>query len=276
MPNFFATRDGIDIHYKDWGEPSARPVILCHGWPLNSDSWDAQAFHLASNGFRVIAHDRRGHGRSSQPWDGNDMDHYSDDLAGLIEHLGLLHVSIIGFSAGGGEVARFVGRHGTGNVAKLGLISAVTPFLLKTGGNPAGLPMEAFDAMRSGQLGDRARYFREVAEGPFYGFNRPGIDASPAQADLWWQQGMMAGLKGTYDCVAAFCEDFREDIGKFDRPTLVVHGDDDQIVPIDMSARIIARMLPLAEIKIYGGAPHGLNFTHAARLNADLLEFLRR
>ncbi|MBA3942365.1 MAG: alpha/beta hydrolase [Sphingopyxis sp.] len=271
----FKTRDGVTIHFKDWGPRNGPPILLCHGWPLSADSWDVQAFHLAANGFRVIAHDRRGHGRSDQPWDGNDMNHYADDLARLIEHLGLLHVSIIGFSAGGGEVARFVGRHGTGNVAKLGLISAVTPFLLKTGSNPGGAPIAVFDEMRASQVADRAEFFRTVASGPFYGFNRPGAKVSQGQIDLWWQQGMMAGLKNTYDCVAAFSEDFRADVGKFDRPTLVVHGDDDQIVPIDLSARVVARMLPSASVKIYPGAPHGLTFTHADRLNADLLDFLR-
>lgn len=271
----FKTRDGVSIFFKDWGPRSGPPVILCHGWPLNADSWDAQAFHLAAAGFRVIAHDRRGHGRSSQPWDGNDMDHYADDLARLIDHLGLLHVSIIGFSAGGGEVARFVGRHGTANVAKLGLVSAVTPFLLRTDSNPAGAPIEIFDGMRAAQIADRAQYFREVASGPFYGFNRPGARVSQGQIDLWWQQGMMSGLKNSHDCVAAFSEDFRADLAGLDRPLLVIHGDDDQIVPIDLSAHVVARMLPAAEVKIYEGAPHGLSFTHADRLNADLLAFLR-
>lgn len=270
----FKTRDDVSIYFKDWGPRNGPAVVLCHGWPLNADSWDAQAFHLASNGFRVIAHDRRGHGRSSQPWDGNDMDHYADDLAQLIGHLGLRQVSVIGFSAGGGEVARFVGRHGTGNVARLALISAVTPFLRKTDSNPNGAPVEVFDGMRAAQIGDRAQFFLGVASGPFYGFNRPGAKISQGQIDLWWQQGMMAGLKNTYDCVAAFSEDFREDVKKFDRPTLIIHGDDDQIVPIDLSARVMERMLPSATLKIYEGAPHGLGFTHRERLNADLLAFL--
>lgn len=275
MVRSYKSPDGIDIFFQDWGEPTAHPVILSHGWPLHSESWDVQAFHLASNGFRVIAHDRRGHGRSMPSWHGNDMDHYADDLAGLIEHLGLLHVSIIGFSAGGGEVARYVGRHGTANVARLGLISSVTPFLLKTDDNPDGAPLEVFDAMRQSQIADRARYFRELADGPFYGFNRPQADVSRGQADRSWDQGMMASLKATYDSVAAFCEDFRSDLAKFDRPTLVVHGDDDQIVPIGLSAHVVTRMLPAAQVKIYEGAPHGLNVTHAARLNEDLLDFLR-
>jgi len=271
----FETRDGVTIHYKDWGPRTGPVVVLAHGWPLSGDSWDIQAFHLAQNGYRVIAHDRRGHGRSSQPWDGNNMDHYADDLAQLVEHLKLRNISLFGFSAGGGEVARFVGRHGTGNIARLGLISAVTPFLLKTDSNPAGAPIDHFDGMRKAQADDRAQYFREIASGPFYGFNRPGAAVSQGQIDLWWQQGMMASLNATYDCVAAFSEDFRGDVRKFDRPTLVIHGGDDQIVPVDLSARVVAKMLPKADFKIYDGAPHGLTFTHRDRLNADLLAFLR-
>jgi non-heme chloroperoxidase len=271
----FKTRDDVTIYFKDWGPRNGQAVVLCHGWPLSADSWDAQALHLASNGYRVIAHDRRGHGRSSQPWEGNDMNHYADDLAQLIDHLGLRRVAIVGFSAGGGEVARFVGRHGTGNVTRLGLISAVTPFRLKTDTNPDGVPIEVLDGLRAGQLADRAQLFREIASGPFYGFNRPGATVSQGQIDLWWRQGMMAGLKNTYDCIAALSEDFRDDVRKFDRPTLVIHGDDDQIVPIDGSARAVARLLPTAELKIYEGAPHGLTHTHRERLNADLLSFLR-
>ncbi len=271
----FTTRDDVTIHFKDWGPRNGPAVVLCHGWPLSADSWDAQAFFLAGNGFRVIAHDRRGHGRSSQPWDGNDMDHYADDLAELVTRLGLRDISIIGFSAGGGEVARFVGRHGTRNVAKLGLVSAVTPFLLRTDSNPAGAPLAIFDGMRAEQAADRAQFFRNVAAGPFFGFNRPGAVVSQGQVDLWWQQGMTAGLKNTYDCVAAFSEDFRDDIRKFDRPTLVVHGDDDQIVPIDISARAVKKLIPAADLRVYEGAPHGLVFTHRSRLNDDMLNFLR-
>ena len=271
----FKTRDDVTIYFKDWGPKSGPVVVLCHGWPLTADSWDPQAFHLASNGYRVVVHDRRGHGRSSQPWDGNDMNHYADDLEQQIEHLKLRNVSIFGFSAGGGEVARFVGRHGTKNVAKLGLISAVTPFLLKTNDNPGGAPIEVFDGMRTETLTDRAQFYRNVASGPFYGFNRPGAKVSPGQIDLWWQQGMMGGHKNTYDCIAAFSEDFREDVKKFDRPTLLIHGSDDQIVPIDISARVVGRMLPAAQFKIYEGAPHGLGFTHRERLNADMLSFLK-
>lgn len=271
----FTTRDDVTIFFKDWGPQNGPPVILSHGWPLNADSWDAQAFELANSGFRVIAHDRRGHGRSSQPWEGNDMNHYADDLADLIRHLGLRQVSVFGFSAGGGEVARFVGRHGTSNVAKLGLISAVTPFVRRTEDNPNGAPPEVFDGMRSAQIADRAQYFRDIAGGPFYGFNRAGAKISQGQIDLWWEQGMMASLKGTHDCVTAFSEDFRNDVRKFDKPTLVIHGSDDQIVPIDISARVVARMLPSARFKIYDGAPHGLTFTHREKLTADLVAFLR-
>lgn len=271
----FETRDGVKIHYKDWGPRNGRVVVLAHGWPLNADSWDIQAFSLARDGYRVIAHDRRGHGRSGESWDGNDMDHYADDLAQLVEHLKLRDISLFGFSAGGGEVARFVGRHGTTNIARLGLISAVTPFLLRTDSNPAGAPIDNFDGMRKAQAEDRAQFFREIASGPFYGFNRPGAAVSQGQIDLWWQQGMMASLKATYDCVAAFSEDFRSDVKKFNRPTLVIHGSDDQIVPIDLSARVVAKMLPSADLKVYDGAPHGLTFTHRDRLIADLLAFLR-
>lgn len=271
----FKTRDDVTIYFKDWGPRNGPVVVLCHGWPLTADSWDAQAFFLSSNGYRVIAHDRRGHGRSSQPWEGNDMDHYADDLSQLIEHLKLRNVSIFGFSAGGGEVARFVGRHGTGNVARLGLISAVTPFLLKMDDNPNGAPMAVFDEMRAQTLADRAQFYLNVASGPFYGFNRPGAKVSQGQIDLWWHQGMMGGHKNTYDCIAAFSEDFRGDVKRFDRPTLIIHGSDDQIVPIAISAPVVARMLPSAQFKIYENAPHGLVFTHRDRLDADLLGFLK-
>lgn len=271
----FKTRDDVTIYFKDWGPRNGPIVLLSHGWPLTADSWDAQAFFLATNGYRVIAHDRRGHGRSSQPWDGNDMDHYADDLAQLIDHLKLRNVSIFGFSAGGGEVARFVGRHGTRNVARLGLISAVTPFLMKTDDNPNGAPITVFDGMRAETLADRAQFYLNIASGPFYGFNRPGAKVSQGQIDLWWQQGMMGGHKNTYDCIAAFSEDFRGDVTKFDRPTLLIHGSDDQIVPIDIAAPVVAKLVPSAHFKIYDGAPHGLTFTHRERLNADLLGFLK-
>jgi non-heme chloroperoxidase len=268
------TKDGVEIYYKDWGKGA--PVVLSHGWPLNADSWEAQAFHLASNGFRVITHDRRGHGRSSQPWDGNDMDHYADDLAQLIEKLDLRGVSLFGFSTGGGEVARYVGRHGTGRVAKLGLIAAVPPQMVKTEKNPGGLPIEVFDGLRAGSLADRSKLYREIASGPFFGFNRPGAAVSQGMIDSFWLQGMQAGHKNAYDCIKAFSEtDFSEDLKKFDKPTLIVHGSDDQIVPIDAAGRAAARLVPHAVLKVYDGAPHGLADTHKEKLNADMLAFLK-
>lgn len=275
MTNTITTRDSVEIYYKDWGPRSGRPVILSHGWPLNADSWEAQALHLAANGFRVITHDRRGHGRSSQPWDGNDMDHYADDLAQLIEALDLRAVSLFGFSTGGGEVARYVGRHGTERVAKLGLIAAVPPLMLRTEANPGGLPTEVFDGLRTASLADRSQLYRDIASGPFFGANRPGAKVSQGMIDSFWRQGMMAGHKSAYDCIKAFSEtDFSADLAKFERPTLIVHGDDDQIVPIDAAAHAAKRLVPHAELKVYPGAPHGLADTHKDQLNADLLAFL--
>jgi non-heme chloroperoxidase len=275
MANTITTRDGVEMYYKDWGPRSGRPVILSHGWPLNADSWEAQALHLGSNGYRVICHDRRGHGRSSQPWDGNDMDHYADDLAQLIEALDLRTVSLFGFSTGGGEVARYVGRHGTDRVAKLGLIAAVPPLMLRTDANPGGLPRDVFDGLRAGSLSNRSQLYRDIASGPFFGFNRPGAKPSAGMIDSFWRQGMMAGHKSAYDCIEAFsATDFTADLGKFDRPTLIVHGDDDQIVPIDAAARAAKQLIPHAELKVYAGAPHGLADTHKDQLNADLLAFL--
>jgi non-heme chloroperoxidase len=268
------TRDGVEIHYKDWGKGA--PVILSHGWPLNADSWESQAFHLASNGFRVIAHDRRGHGRSSQPWDGNDMDHYADDLAQLIEQLDLQGVSLFGFSTGGGEVARYVGRHGTARVAKLGLIAAVPPLMLKTPANPNGTPIDVFDGLRAASLADRSKLYQDIASGPFFGFNRPGAAVSQGMIDSFWRQGMQAGHKNAYDSIKAFSEtDLTEDLKKFDKPTLIVHGDDDQIVPIDAAGRAAAKLVPHAVLKVYPGAPHGLADSHKDQLNADMLAFLR-
>ncbi|MGE0724192.1 MAG: alpha/beta fold hydrolase [Alphaproteobacteria bacterium] len=268
------TTDGVEIHFKDWG--AGPPVVLSHGWPLNADSWEAQAFHLAASGFRVIAHDRRGHGRSSQPWDGNDMDHYADDLAQLIEALDLEGVALFGFSTGGGEIARYVGRHGTGRVAKLGLISAVPPLMLRTADNPGGLPIETFDAIRAGSLADRSGLYRALASGPFFGFNRPGATPVQGIVDAFWLQGMMAGHKNAYDCIKAFSEtDFRADLRRFDRPTLIIHGDDDQIVPIDAAARASKALVPHAVLQVYPGAPHGITDTHKDQLGADMLAFLR-
>lgn len=270
------TRDGVEIYYKDWGPKTGQAVVLSHGWPLNSDSWESAAFHLASNGFRVITHDRRGHGRSSQPWDGNDMDHYADDLAQLIEALNLKNIILAGFSTGGGEVARYVGRHGTKRVAKLGLISAVPPLMLKTATNPGGLPMEVFDGIRAGSLANRAQLYLDIASGPFYGYNRAGAKPSQGIIQAWYAQGMQAGHKNTYDPIKAFSEtDFRADLKKFDKPTLIIHGDDDQIVPIDASGKASAAIVQHAKLIVYPGAPHGLTDTHKDRFNADLLAFAK-
>ena len=275
--NSITTRDGVTLYVKDWGPPSGQPVVLSHGWPLNADSWESQALHLASNGYRVVAHDRRGHGRSSQPWDGNDMDHYADDLAQVIEALDLRNIALFGFSTGGGEVTRYVGRHGTGRIAKLCLISAVPPLMLKTDANPIGQPIEVFDGLRSASLVDRSKLYLDIASGPFFGFNRPGAEKSQGMIDSFWLQGMMAGHKNTYDCIRAFSEtDFTEDLKRFDRPTLIVHGADDQIVPIAASAHATKRLVPHATLNVYPGAPHGLADTHKQQLNDDLLVFLRR
>jgi non-heme chloroperoxidase len=271
--NTFTTRDGTQIYYKDWG--SGQPVVFSHGWPLSSDAFEDQMFYLAGKGFRCIAHDRRGHGRSSQPLNGNDMDTYADDLAALVQTLDLKNAVHVGHSTGGGEVARYIGRHGTKRVAKAVLIGAVTPFLLKTDDNPSGMPMTSFDALRAAVRADRAQFFKDLSL-QFYGFNRPGAVASQGLRDSFWMQGMMAGLPAAYDCIKAFSEsDFRPDLKKFDVPTLIVHGDDDQIVPISFSAPLAAKLIPGATLKVHPGYPHGMCSTQKDQINADLLTFLK-
>jgi non-heme chloroperoxidase len=269
------TKDGTQIYYKDWdgGKPV---VVFSHGWPLNADSWEAQMMFLASNGYRCIAHDRRGHGRSSQPWSGNDMDTFADDLSELIKTLYLNDVVLIGFSMGGGEVARYIGQHGTKRVVKAALISSVPPLMLKTATNPDGTPMEAFDTIRQAALADRSQLYKDLAAGPFFGANRPGAKVSQGVMDSFWLQGMQACNKSTFDCIKAFSEtDFTEDLKKFDVPTLIVHGDDDQVVPIAASALRSSKLVKNATLKIYPGAPHGLIYTHKDQLNTDLLAFLK-
>jgi non-heme chloroperoxidase len=267
------TNDGTQIHYKDWG--TGQPVVFSHGWPLTADAWEDQMMFLASNGYRCIAHDRRGHGRSSQPWNGNDMDTYADDLATLVEALDLTDAVHVGHSTGGGEVARYIGRHGTRRVAKAVLVSAIPPLMLKTEANPSGTPTEAFDAIRAGVLADRSQFFKDLS-GPFYGANRPDAKVSQGVRDSFWLQGMMCGLKGAHDCIKVFSEtDHTEDLKKFDVPTLIIHGDDDQIVPIGASAMLSSKLVKDATLRVYPGAPHGLPTTHKDQVNADLLAFLK-
>lgn len=273
--NFIVTRDDVRLYFKDWGPRDGQVVTFSHGWPLNSDSWESQMLFLASQGYRVIAHDRRGHGRSSQPWEGNDMDHYADDLAAVINVLGLDEITMVGFSTGGGEVARYIGRHGTDRVSKVVLVGAVTPFMLRTDDNPDGAPLELFDGFRKGAIENRAQQYLNIASGPFFGFNRPGAEPKPGLVQNFYVQGMQAGAKNTYDSIAAFsATDFRGDLAKIDVPTLVIHGGDDQIVPPAMSAQLVPRHVKQAKVLLYSGAPHGITDTHKHRLNEDLLEFL--
>ncbi|QNP75074.1 alpha/beta hydrolase [Streptomyces roseirectus] len=272
MRNTITTSDGTEIFYKDWG--SGQPVVFSHGWPLNADAWDDQLHLVASHGYRAIAHDRRGHGRSGQPWNGNDMDTYADDLAQLIETLDLRDAVLVGHSTGGGEVTRYIGRHGTGRTAKAVLLGAVPPLMLRTDDNPDGLPIEAFDAIRAGVAADRAQFYKELSL-PFYGFNRPGAQVSQGVSDAFWLQSMQVGLKGALDCVRAFSEtDFTEDLGRFDIPTFIAHSDDDQIVPIVAAGPESAKLVKDATLKVYPGAPHGLVGAFKDEFNADLLAFL--
>jgi non-heme chloroperoxidase len=272
MPSI-TTKDGAQIFYKDWG--SGQPVVFSHGWPLNSDAWDEQLFLFASNGFRAIAHDRRGHGRSSQTWTGNDMDTYADDLAALVKALDLKQAIHVGHSTGGGEVVRYLGRHGTARVAKAVLVDAVPPFMLQTPDNPEGLPKEGFDQIRQAVTRDRSQFWKDFGV-RFYGANRPGAKVSEGILDQFWRLSMQAGLAGVFECIHAFGEtDFREDLKKIDVPTLVIHGDDDQIVPIAVSGNRTAKMIAGATFKVYPGAPHGLMSTHQQQFNTDLLNFAR-
>ena len=277
MP-YVTTSDGVDIFYKDWGPKDAQPIHFHHGWPLSADDWDNQMLFFLQQGYRVVAHDRRGHGRSEQVGDGHDMDHYAADAFAVVETLDLKNVVHIGHSTGGGEVARYVARHGqpSGRTAKAVLVSAVPPLMLKTANNPEGLPIEVFDGFREALVANRAQFYIDGPAGPFYGFNRDGAKVSQGLIDNWWRQGMMGGAKAHYDCIKAFSEtDFTEDLTMIDVPTLVMHGEDDQIVPIDASARLAIKLLKKGTLKTYPGLPHGMASTHADIVNGDLLAFIR-
>ena len=273
MNTRITAKDGTQIFYKDWG--SGRPVVFSHGWPLTADAWDAQMVFLGERGYRVIAHDRRGHGRSDQSWNGNDMDTYADDLATLLDTLDLRDAVLVGHSTGGGEVARYIGRHGTKRLAKMVLLGSVTPIMLKTAANPAGLPIETFDAIRVGVRADRSQFFKDLSM-PFYGANRAGSKVSQGVKDAFWQMGMQGSIKAELDCIKQFSEtDFTEDLKKINVPTWIVHGDDDQIVPIADSALLSSKIVVGSTLKVYAGAPHGLATTHQEQFNADLLAFIK-
>jgi len=269
------TSDGVEIFFKDWGPATAQPIVFHHGWPLSGDDWDAQMLFFVNRGYRVVAHDRRGHGRSAQVSDGHDMDHYAADVAAVVEHLDLRQSIHVGHSTGGGEVARYVARHGKGRVAKAVLIGAVPPIMVKTPANPGGLPIEVFDDFRRQLAANRAQFYLDVASGPFYGFNRPGAQVSQGVIENWWRQGMAGGAKAHYEGIKAFSEtDFTDDLKRIDVPTLVLHGDDDQIVPIADSALLSVKLLKQGTLKVYEKYPHGMCTTHAEAINADLLAFI--
>jgi non-heme chloroperoxidase len=271
-----ASRDGVRIYYKDWGPKTAQPIVFHHGWPLSADDWDAQMLYFLGHGYRVIAHDRRGHGRSTQTSSGNEMDTYADDVALLVTSLDLQQAIHVGHSTGGGEVARYLGRHGTRRAAKAVLIGAVPPIMVQSDRNPGGLPLSVFDGFRAAHAANRAQFFRDVAAGPFYGFNRPGAKVSEGVIDNWWRQGMMGGTKPQYDCIKAFSEtDFTGDLSKIDIPVLVMHGDDDQVVPIADSALLSIKLLQKGTLKVYPGLSHGMCTVNADIINADLLAFIR-
>ena len=273
MP-FITLRDGAQLFYKDWG--SGQPIVFSHGWPLTAEEWDVQMMFFADRGYRVVAHDRRGHGRSTQTWDRNDMDNYADDLRELVEALDLQGAIHVGHSTGGGEVIRYLARHGTDRAAGAAILAAIPPVMLKSATNPEGTPIEAFDGIRDGTLNNRSQFYRDLASGPFYGFNRPGVETNQGLVDKWWLQGMMGGVKGHYDCIKQFSEtDFTEDLQRIDVPVMVMHGDDDQIVPIAASAPLAAALLPRGVLKVYPGFPHGMPSTHHAVINPDLLAFFR-
>ncbi|WP_024511316.1 alpha/beta hydrolase [Bradyrhizobium sp. ARR65] len=273
---YVTTTDGVQIFYKDWGPREAQPIVFHHGWPLSSDDWDAQMLFFVNKGYRVVAHDRRGHGRSSQVSDGHDMDHYAADAAAVAEHLNLRNAVHIGHSTGGGEAARYVARHGKGRVAKAVLMSAVPPIMVRSATNPGGTPIEVFDGLRAALAANRSQFFLDVASGPFYGFNRPGAKVSQGMIQNWWRQGMMGSAKAHYEGIKAFSEtDQTEDLKLIDVPTLVMHGDDDQVVPIDAAARLSIKLLKNGKLKVYPGFPHGMLTSHADVINADLLAFIK-